>query len=277
MKNISILLIFSTLLWNCQSKKGSANDSSKTLRIASNDTLSIDLVALKEKNLLGKIQQIEIKNDVVYHKNKRFNAIDFKEILYKYSSVENLNPADTKIVFECEDGYKPEMPLAKLLSTKSYLAISDADSPKGSDWERLMKDGHEMKAAPFYLIYPEIDQKDNEFQKPYNLVAVHFAPLYENDAELFPKDDEAVVGGYNLFKKHCQTCHAINQIGGVMGPELNYPKSVTEYWKIEDLEAFIVNPASYRNGVKMPKLSIKPADSKEIVNYLKYMSERKGK
>lgn len=263
------------ILLNCQSNKNDSQKVEKTPKSNSNDTLSIDLIALKEKGLLRKTQQISIKNDVVFHKDKRFNAVDFKEILYQYSSIENLNPADTKIVFECEDGYKPEMPLERLLNTKSYLAVSDVDAPKGSEWEQIMKDGHEMKAAPFYLIYPEIDQKNNDYQKPYNLVAVHFAPLNENDAALFPKDDESVVGGYNLFKKHCQTCHAINKIGGVMGPELNYPKSVTEYWKIKDLEAFIVNPANYRNAVKMPNLGIKPEESKQIVAYLEYMSKRK--
>jgi cytochrome c2 len=60
-----------------------------------------------------------------------------------------------------------------------------------------------------------------------------------------------------------------------MGPELNYPKSVTEYWKTADLQAFIVNPASYRNEVKMPNLGIKPEESAEIVKYLTYMSKHK--
>jgi len=60
-----------------------------------------------------------------------------------------------------------------------------------------------------------------------------------------------------------------------MGPELNYPKSVTEYWKTDDLKAFIQSPASYRNDVKMPNLGIKPEEATEIVKYLSYMSEHK--
>jgi cytochrome c2 len=81
------------------------------------------------------------------------------------------------------------------------------------------------------------------------------------------------MAGYDLFKNRCQTCHAINKIGGKMGPELNYPKSVTTYWKTEDLKAFIQNPASYRNEVKMPNLGIKPQEATEIVKYLTYMSK----
>jgi cytochrome c2 len=83
----------------------------------------------------------------------------------------------------------------------------------------------------------------------------------------------------DLQKKNnqCITCHAINEIGGTMGPELNYPKSVTEYWKEKELVDYIVNPAAFRNKVKMPTLGITKQQSQEIVAYLKYMSENKKK
>jgi hypothetical protein len=54
-----------------------------------------------------------------------------------------------------------------------------------------------------------------------------------------------------------------------MGPELNYPKSVTEYWnKIKSLysESII-----FRHGVKMPKpANLNSKDIDEIVYYLEY-------
>ncbi|MGH2096074.1 c-type cytochrome, partial [Enterococcus faecalis] len=81
--------------------------------------------------------------------------------------------------------------------------------------------------------------------------------------------------GYQLFKSYCQTCHSINNIGGKMGPELNFAKSVTEYWKIEDLKAFIQSTESNRNEVKMPNLNLKAKDVEEIVKYLEYMSKNK--
>jgi cytochrome c2 len=56
---------------------------------------------------------------------------------------------------------------------------------------------------------------------------IHLVPNDENIAFLFPKENSKA--DYELFKKNV-TCHAINKIGGNMGPELNYPKSVTEYW-----------------------------------------------
>jgi cytochrome c2 len=60
-----------------------------------------------------------------------------------------------------------------------------------------------------------------------------------------------------------------------MGPELNYPKSVTEYWVETELVDYIINPASFRNKVKMPPLGITKQQSEEIVGYLKYMAKNK--
>lgn len=279
MKRISIIISLSVFYISCNNSKTTHGDSLRVAKLEkietpAGDTLNIDLVDLKAKGLLINTQVVTVNDDPVYHKTKKFNALPLKELLEKFSSIENLNAANTKVVFECEDGYKPEMPLEKLLSAKAFLAVSDVDAPEGREWEQILKDGHAMKAEPFYLIYAGVSPKDGDFKWPYNLVKIHFAPLNENDAMLVPKDATAMTG-YNLFKKHCQTCHAINKIGGKMGPELNFPKSVIEYWKIEDLKAFIQNPASYRNDVKMPTLGIKPTEVTEILKYLEYMSKHK--
>lgn len=280
MKKLVVFALLSALYVSCDSsQKNSKKDSLQVAKLAieevpASDSLTIDLLDLREKGLLKKTQIVIVKPDPVYHKNKRFNALPLKDILEKYSSIKRMNAADLKVVFECEDGYKPEMPLEKLLSAKAYLAVSDADAPKGRVWEILEKNGQETKIEPFYVVYEDVSGDDISYKWPYNLVKIHFAPLHENDAALKPKDESALAG-YEIFKNRCQTCHAINKIGGKMGPELNYPKSVTEYWKTDDLKAFIQNPASYRNDVKMPNLGIKPEEATEIVKYLSYMSEHK--
>jgi cytochrome c2 len=276
MKNITLYFFLLNFLFSCTNK----HDENKNKKLSNLeiknvvDTLEIDFVSLKAKGLLSKTQIVEVKNDPVYHKTKKFNAIPLNNLLYKYSTLENINLAETKVVFECEDGYKPEMSLAKLLASVSYLAISDAEAPKGREWEQIIKDGHEMKAEPFYIIYEGVSQKDGSYKWPYNLVKIHFAPLHENDGILIPKDKLAMAG-YEQYKNRCQTCHAINKIGGNMGPELNYPKSITEYWKKDDLIAFIQNPAAYRYGVKMPNLNVNKDEAEAIVLYLEYMSQHK--
>ena len=182
---------------------------------------------------------------------------------------------NTKIIFECIDGYKPEMPLEVFLNAKPYLAFQDVDAPKGSKWEKIVKGGNEMNAEPFYLVYPSVSEDKQEYKWPYNLIKIYLEPLNASTKELFPVDNKKLESGYNLFQKQCITCHSINGIGGEMGPELNYPKNVTEYWKETELVDYIVNPASFRHKVKMPTLGITKQQSQEIVDYLKYISEHK--
>lgn len=268
MKKIVILFIIS-ILYACNQQKTTTESSTQS------DSLSIDLVKLKAEKLLGETQQIRVDEDPVYHKAKNYNCVPLRALLEKFSALENLKAEDYKVVFECEDGYKPEMNLVQLINAKAFLAISDVDAPAGRDFSQIIKDGHEMKAAPFYIVYEGIDPKDGTFKWPYNLVKIHFAPANENIAALMPKNTPDAMVGYEIFKNKCQTCHALNGIGGLMGPELNYPKSITEYWKEADLKAFIQNPSAYRNGVKMPKLEISPKDADELVKYLSYMANRK--
>jgi cytochrome c2 len=280
MKKIIAFTLLSALYASCNSSQKNANkESLQNTKLAieevpASDSLTIDLLDLKDRGLLKATQIITIKSDPVYHKDKRFNALPLKDILEKYSSIKRMNVADLKVVFECEDGYKPEMPLEILLSVKAFLAISDVDAPKGRDWEMLLKNGQESKIEPFYVVYEVLSGDNVSYKWPYNLVKIHLAPLHENDEALKPKDI-STLAGYELFKNRCQTCHAINKIGGKMGPELNYPKSVTEYWKTDDLKAFIQNPSNYRNNVKMPTLGIKIDEANEIVKYLSYMSKHK--
>lgn len=282
MKKIIAFTLLSILYLSCDSSQKKANkDSLQVAKLAieevpANDSLIIDLLDLRDRGLLKVTQIVSIKPDPVYHKNKRFNALPLKDILEKYSSIKRMNAADLKVVFECEDGYKPEMPLEILLSAKAFLAVSDVDAPKGRDWEILLKNGQESKMEPFYVVYEGVSGDDVSYKWPYNLVKIHLAPLHENDEALKPKN-KSTLAGYEIFKNRCQTCHAINKIGGKMGPELNYPKSVTEYWKTDDLKAFIQNPASYRYNVKMPTLGIKPEEATAVVKYLSYMSEHKLK
>ncbi len=242
--------------------------------ILPNDIYTIDLVKLKETGLLNDLQEIIVADDPVYHKSKRYLASSAISVLKTQIDLKKIKTSETKIVFECEDGYKPEMPLEKFFSAKAYIAQKDLDAPAGLNWEKIMKDGHEMKAEPFYIIYEGVSSKDHDFKWPYNVIKIHLEPLHQNDKDLVPKDLKYITG-YKIYVNQCKVCHAINNIGGTMGPELNYPKSVTSYWKRSALVEFIMNPASFRTNVKMPKPSINKMQTEQIVAYLEYMASKK--
>jgi cytochrome c2 len=268
-----ILCIFIFSFFSCNQNKERKVEATS---IAPTE-IKLDLLDLQSKNKIGKDTIVTIANDPVYHKEKKYKAFDASLLIKNEIDLTKIDPKNTKIVFECIDGYKPEMPLELFLNAKPFLAFQDVDAPKGSKWEPIVKEGNEMNAEPFYIVYPSDSEKDSRYKWPYNLVKIYLEPLNKSTLELYPLKNRKLETGYNLFQKHCITCHAINGIGGTMGPELNYPKSVTEYWKENELVDYIVNPASFRNKVKMPTLGITKQQSQEIVDYLKYLSEYKKK
>lgn len=275
---IAVFALF--LVLGCHQKAQNTNDGetagkneSKTV---ATDSLSIDLVALQKQGKLKNTTLITIAADPVYHTIKRYDALPLRELLKTYTRIKNIEADKYQIIFECEDGYKPMMPLDKFLTAQSFLAIRDVDAPKGELFSPIIKDGQHMKAEPFYLVYQGVSINDTDLKWPYNLTKIHLVPNSQNTAVLFPKDDTKAIIGFDLFINNCVTCHAINKIGGNMGPELNYPKSVTEYWRKKQLKAFIKNPASFRAGVRMPKPgNLSTTEIDEIVYYLEYMSDHK--
>ncbi|MBF4472270.1 c-type cytochrome [Flavobacterium sp. HJJ] len=259
------------VLFSCNQKK-EAKIESITI---DQPKMVLDLLDLQKNDKLGKDTLVTVINDPVYHKTKKYQAVSASDIVKNEVDLSKIKIKNTIIVFECIDGYKPEMPLELFLKAKPYLAFKDVDAPKDSNWERIVKNGNEMNADPFYLVYTSVSANNQEYKWPYNVIKFHLEPKNKNIVALQPKDNETTMKGFTLFQKHCITCHAINGIGGEMGPELNYPKNVTEYWKENELIDYIVNPASFRHKVKMPTLGITKQQSEEIIDYLKYMSERK--
>jgi cytochrome c2 len=277
LKIVALLLIVMTGCGQKEKQKITTEQGTiKNTQITTSDSLTLDLVALQKKDLLTKTTVITIAADPVYHTIKRYDALPLRELLKTYTRIKNIEADKYQIIFECEDGYKPMMPLDKFLTAQSFLAIRDVDAPKGELFSPIIKDGQHMKAEPFYLVYQGVSINDTDLKWPYNLTKIHLVPNSQNTAVLFPKDDTKAIIGFDLFINNCVTCHAINKIGGNMGPELNYPKSVTEYWHKKQLKAFIKNPASFRAGVRMPKpVNLSTTEIDEIVYYLEYMSLHK--
>ena len=243
------------------------------------DTTALDLTALKRVNGFAKPEPVTVPEDPVFHRKKSYEAVPLVGVLAKIGGYARANPATTQVVFECADGYSPSMPLQKVLGSKAYLALRDTDAPAGQDWTTVVgKTGEVKTVAPFYVVYTDVPPTDETFKWPYNLVRIRLKPAADEMARLHPAGTPE--RGYALFRTHCLTCHALNGLGGAMGPELNVPRNITEYWKESDLRAFVRNPASYRNGSKMPGISEKQVSEKdltEILGYLRFMAAHKTK
>lgn len=94
----------------------------------------------------------------------------------------------------------------------------------------------------------------NGFPWPWQLNAIRLINFEKEYRDVIPvdqADDSAVGKGYNIFRKRCIACHAINRQGGSIGPDLGAPQRITEYRSDDELKQFIRSPSSFRYS-RMP-------------------------
>lgn len=265
-------------LYSCEQKRRATDDgpSVATAEVVRLDTFSIDLLAREQLGDFAQTTQLTVADDPVFHSEKHYEGIALLPYLRQHIPLDSLPLDAYELVFECEDGYKPVMNVRTFMNATPFLAVADLDAPKGQRWTTVQKGTQEMIVAPFYVVYADAPATDPAYKWPYNLTKIHLVPLTDKGGLPVPTD-EVALKGHALFKQHCITCHALNGIGGTMGPELNIPMNITEYWQEKALRAFILNPSSFRRGVKMPTLPyLTEQDAQELVAYLTYMKHHKA-
>ena len=81
--------------------------------------------------------------------------------------------------------------------------------------------------------------------------------------------------GLAVFRAQCIACHAMNGEGGKIGPDLNVPRSIVEYRPVDQLKAFIRNPAAFRYTSMPSQLHLSDAQLDALLDYFRFMSNRK--
>jgi hypothetical protein len=116
-------------------------------------------------------------------------------------------------------------------------------------WSKIIKDGNEMKAAPFYLVYQGVSAKETDLEWPYNLIKYTLSLMMKTSHSCFQKKIQRQLG-YELFKKPSLVMPLI-KLEETWVP-IKLPKECNRILEQKQLKAFILNPSSFRHG-KMPK------------------------
>lgn len=233
--------------------------------------VEIDLEAAKTDGELGESTIVEVAFDPVFNRSKQYEAIPLKPYLEKLIATQNLDTANTEIIFLCKDGYNPSMSLGKVMQNEPYLAIRDLDAKEGGIWADTLQG----KWSPFYLIWTNHSEGAKGFGWPYGLKYLQFKASDEAYKAAMPTDKK-MIASFEVYKSKCMKCHSVNMVGGIMGPEMNVPKNITEYWEKEDILAFVKNPYKYRYNSKMPPVGeISDKELEQIYDYLVYMKAHK--
>lgn len=172
----------------------------------------------------------------------------------------------------------------RLQEHRSFLVWRRMDRPDFVVARKGVR-GPATPAGPLYLVWENIQDEASRREGALGWVpGVQAIDLVDAraDAEALklPADaPAAVAAGAQLFRSHCLQCHTVNGVGNPVGPELNYPVSVTEYFAEPWLLKYLDRPAAVRHGSAMPGL---PGDLSErdkalqhLVAYLRYMADHK--
>ncbi|WNL44835.1 cytochrome c [Dyella sp. BiH032] len=223
-------------------------------------------------------RQIDIPQDVAYHRPMRYLAVPLKALLAGATSADHLQ-------FVASDGFAAEIPASLILDghgAEAWLAVEDPASP----WPALP--GKSQGAGPFYVVWtrPEAGGVNPE-QWPYQLAAIRRLdevaarfPAMAPDASLPAGSPER--RGFEVFQRICLACHTLNGQGDArLGPDLNIPYSPTEYLRADLLRAYVRDPQSLRRWpqAKMPGFDAKvlsDTDLDALLAYLRHMAGRKS-
>ncbi len=199
----------------------------------------------------------------------QYTGFSLQKILNEEFDLSAVDTATSTLVLVCADGYAPTVPLADALQAKALVARSMVG-------DTLWRDSLRQKFAPYYLVWEDRDTAVYNYPWPYALVALQITSAAEQFRDALPPEEAGVATGFALFRDKCMKCHSINKVGGIMGPEFNYPKNITEYWDVEHLWDFVQNPQSYRYRSTMPaQQNLSREDFDAIVAYLEVMAENK--
>ena len=200
--------------------------------------------------------------DPYYQREKTFEALPLEPVLKL--AYPDTDIAKEEFLLRASDGYTVPVNGARLLEG-AYLAYADANGA----WEPIGAKG--ANPGPWYLVWK--DKTDPPTHPRRWALASIAAEKFET---VFPKlvptsDDPRVRHGFQLFKEHCVKCHALNQQGGRVGPELNVPKNITEYRDEKFLRAWIRNPGEFRISVMPPSPELSDDDLTAVLAYLAAM------
>lgn len=197
--------------------------------------------------LLKNAQTVNLETEPTYKgKLKKFKAVPVSTLLKDVPFKQ-----DEMLQFTCLDKFSAPIDKDKLLSKDpqkaiAYLAVEDPKEP----WPSVSK---KIKTAgPFYLIWKNAEaSKIGSEEWPFQLESFTVkGSLLETYPLIFPNEKTAssdAKSGFKVFTKNCFACHKMNGQGlGDMGPDLNLPMSVTEYWQKKAFQKLVRDPRQVR-------------------------------
>jgi mono/diheme cytochrome c family protein len=224
------------------------------------------------------LREVEVE-DPYYRGPHRFLACPLERVFELGFGAPPSAFADRELLLEALDGYTRSVPGRQLAEGGAWLAFADAGRvARGLDGFEPI-DRRQVDPGPFYLVWTGPGRSDaHRWPWPYQLARIAVARFEERFPHTVPVD--AAEGaparrGFEIFRRECAMCHAVNGEGGSVGPELNVPRSIVEYRPAELIKAYVRRPQSFRYTSMPSHEHLSEADLDALVAYFAHMSTHK--
>jgi mono/diheme cytochrome c family protein len=183
------------------------------------------------------------------------------------------------VLLRALDGYARSAPASQLASGGAFLALEDAARVARGLAGFDPIDRRQVDAGPFYLVWTGAGRDDpHRWPWPYQLArieVVRFEARFPHAVPAGAPEGSPARRGFEIFRRECISCHAINGDGGTVGPDLNVPRSIVEYRPADQIKAYVRDPQSFRYTSMPSHLHLGDADLDALVAYFTHMSRHK--
>ncbi|WP_299006121.1 cytochrome c [uncultured Shewanella sp.] len=278
-------MLFKSTLWLegfflllCLSRFSWANGADSL--IFSVDDQSVDSVLLStlQKNLNS--HSIEVTSPY-YAENKmtvkHYEGFRIQDILNWVYGQQWQNNSSNDISFIAADGYKTISSGDIFKQTGGYLVYKDLDVDQG--WQTILSHGNKLDPGPFFLVWTgEKQTSELGFPWPWQVTGIEVIQFENQYPKVYPQGislNSKVFKGFAIFKKECIQCHAMDQQGGMIGPDLNAPQNILDYRSRNMVKAYIRDPQTFRYS-KMPShLHLTEQELEQLIDYFTFMGRSK--
>ena len=235
---------------------------------------STPVVELTRAELIAKVPPTTASFfDPRYEKTKTYRCLAISGVMAAVFGERWASSEFTEAEFTALDRYVSVAPARKLNEPGGCLAVGDVDAP---GWEPVGRKG--VSPGPFYLAWSGPNQStENDYPWPYQLKSIALIRFEDRYPEVVPQGAAAgspAMRGYDLFKAHCVRCHAINQQGGKIGPDLNAPRSIVSYRPRKMIKAYIRKPSDFRYTEMPDQPFLTDAGLEDIYQYFVFKSKQ---
>jgi cytochrome c2 len=201
-----------------------------------------------------------------------FDAIHFVDVLDAVYGPEWRK--EEEILFTCSDGYQPTVPVARFLEHEAWLAY---DRPGDAGFTIAKTESgvrKRIQLTSYYLVWENLESEklraDGDYGWPYQLESVDLIRVRDRFPEMVPPEgaSDAARRGFVQFRTHCSRCHAVNGVGGTIGPDLNRPTNPVRVRERDWLVRWIDDPSAILPAARMPRLNPFLAEREKVIDQL---------